>query len=97
MNWKPSQEDAKLEAAQLVLTCLRISPEYVAAVIPSMAPSPSLYPLNPAALQGIPLTAGWPGGFAYPPTSMYGRITYSPYDTAYASMLSSMYGMSIAW
>jgi len=96
MNWKPSQEDAKLEAAQLVLTCLRISPEYVAAVIPSMAPSPSLYPLNPAALQGIPLTAGWPGGFAYPPTSMYGRITYSPYDTAYASMLSSMYGMSIA-
>jgi len=96
MNWKPSHEDAKLEAAQLVLTCLRISPEYVAAVIPSMAPSPSLYPLNPAHLQGIPLTAGWPGGFAYPPTSMYGRIAYSPYDTAYASMLSSMYGMSIA-
>jgi len=96
LNWKPTPEDAKMEAAQMVLTCLRISPEYVAAVIPSMAPSPPLYPINPAALQGIPLTAGWPGGFAYPPTSMYNRMAYNPYDHAYASMLSSMYGMSIA-
>jgi len=101
LNWKPTTEDAKIEAAQMVLTCLRISPEYVAAVIrpaydPSMTHSPPLYPINPAALQGIPLTAGWPGGFAYPPTSMYNRMPYDPYNAAYASMLSSMYGMSIS-
>jgi len=96
LNWKPTLEDAKLEAAQLVLTCLRISPEYVAAVIPSMTPSQHFYPINAATLQGIPLTTGWPGSFTYPPTSVYNRIPYDPYNAAYASMLSSMYGMSIA-
>ena len=52
-------------------------------------------------IQGVPLTAGWPGGFAVPgvpATGLYGRLSYSdPYSgAAYASMLSSMYGLSIA-
>ena len=29
MVWKNSLEEARLEAAQVVLTCLRISPEWV--------------------------------------------------------------------
>jgi len=56
-----------------------------------------------AHLQGVPLTAGWPASAGYavpgvPAAGLYGRLPYSdPYSgAAYASMLSSMYGLSIA-
>lgn len=106
MVWKSSLDEARLEAAQVVLTCLRISPEYVAAVVrpttfdPNAHPSSShpLYPLSPAAMQGMPLTAAWPGFPHYPPTSAahYPRLAYDPNMAAYSAMLQSMYGLSIA-
>jgi len=104
--WKCSPEEAKLEAAQVVLACLRISPEYVAAVVsprpydPSLPPAHGqpLYPLSPAAMQGVPLTTGWPGFSPYPPNSAahYHRMAYDPNMAAYSALLSSMYGLSIA-
>jgi len=104
MSWKTTPEEAKLEAAQVVLACLRISPEYVAAVIrpaaydPSLSPTQALYPVPPAAMQGVPLTAAWPGFSHYPPTSAghFQRMAYDPNMAAYSAMLSSMYGLSIA-
>jgi len=103
INWKTNPEDAKLESAQVVLACLRISPEYVAAVVrptydPSLSPTQPMYPLSPAALQGVPLTAGWASFSPYPPNSgpPYHRLPYDPYNAAYSAMLSSMYGLSIA-
>jgi hypothetical protein len=44
-GWRPSPEEAKLEAAQFVLACLRISPDYVcsmgAAAAATAAPPPA--------------------------------------------------------
>jgi hypothetical protein len=37
-SWRPSPEEAKLEAAQFVLACLRISPDFVC----SMGPGPAM-------------------------------------------------------
>jgi len=105
MVWKNSLEEARLEAAQVVLTCLRISPEYVAAVVRptafdpnSLSSSHPLYPISPSAMQGVPLTAAWPGFPPYPPTSAahYPRLAYDPNMAAYTAMLQSMYGLSIA-
>merc|ERR1719220_1948891 len=68
-SWKGSSDDAKTEVASLVLSMLRISPEYLGPAVlrPSYehhpAPAPPIFPLNPAQLQGVPLTAGWPAGF----------------------------------
>ena len=49
---------------------------------------------------GLPLTAGWPAGFALAPSSLYNRLTYDPYNNAaaaaYANMINSMYGLSIS-
>ena len=120
-----SPEEARAEVAGLVLSVLRISPEYLnpAVMRPSYdqpAANPPLYPLNPAHLQGkwdcravrpceassvnpagVPLTAGWPAGFALAPSSLYNRLTYDPYNNAaataaYANMINSMYGLSIS-
>ena len=79
----------------MVLSVLRISPEYLSPAVP---PTPPLYPLSPAHLQGVPLTAGWPGAFALAPSSLYNRLTYDPYNNAaaYASMINSMYGLTIS-
>ena len=108
--WRSTPEEAKADAAQLVLSLLRLSPDYLAASAAILRPTeaaghahhltaPPLYSqLGPAHLQGVPLTAGWPAPFTVPPTSVYSRLPYSdPYTSAaYASMLSSMYGLSIA-
>ena len=86
-----------------MLSVLRISPEYLGPVLrPSYehhpAPAPPIFPLNPAQLQGVPLTAGWPAGFALTPGSLYNRLSYDPYNNAaaYANMINSMYGLSIS-
>lgn len=81
--------------AGLVLSVLRISPEYLS---PPLPPNPPIYPLSPAHLQGVPLTAGWPAGFALAPSSLYNRLTYDPYNNAaaYANMINSMYGLTIS-
>jgi len=108
--WRSTADEAKCEAAGLVLSLLRMSPEYLATTV--IRPEPGhghpipphhLYPhLSPAHLQGVPLTAGWQAaGYAVPgvpAAGLYGRLPYSdPYSgAAYASMLSSMYGLSIA-
>ena len=123
-GWKLTAEEAKAEVAGLVLSVLRVSPEYLnTAVIRApydqpAAATPPLYPLNPAQLQGesetdsltphtshlntagLPLTAGWPAGFALAPSSLYNRLAYDPYNNAaaaaYANMINSMYGLSIS-
>jgi len=102
INWKPSPEEAKLEAAQVVLTCLRIAPEYIGPCLrpaydTPLSPGQPMYPLTAAALQGLPLTAGWASFSPYPPNSgpPYHRMPYDPYNAAYSAMLSSMYGLSI--
>ena len=69
-------------------------------LVSTAAPSPTapVYGLSPAHLQGLPLTAGWPGGFALAPSSIYNRLTYDPYSNAaaYANMINSMYGLTIS-
>ena len=91
-------DDAKIEVAQFILSCLRISPEYVAAVMkPPCDVAPVTSPVYPvSAMQGVPLTAGWPG-LSYPaqaPSVFYPRITYAePFN--YAAIVSSMYGMNL--
>jgi len=93
-NWKPTKDDAKIEAAQFILACLRITPDYVAAVMKppqETAMVSPVYPVSP--MLGVPLTAGW-SGLNYPPPTFYQRVAYTePYN--YASMVASMYGITI--
>lgn len=87
-NWKPTVDDAKIEAAQFILACLRITPEYVAAVMKPSYETPLVSPMYPvSSMQGMPLTAGWTG-LSYPPPTIYQRI-------AYTDLVASMYGITI--
>ena len=84
----------------MVLTLLRMGPVVVrgdmAPLYPAAAAMPLQgVPLTAATSQGVPLTAAssWPGGFTVPAH----RLPYNdPYTSAYVSMLTSMYGLSIA-
>ena len=109
--WRSSADEAKADAAGMVLSLLRMSPDYLASaavVRPGLdvshghlapASGPPLYTaaLGPGHLQGVPLYSPGPG-FALSPGSLYSRLPYAdPYSSAaYASMLHSMYGLSIA-
>lgn len=91
-NLKPSLEEAKLEAAQFVLACLRISQEYMFTYTPTNVPQ--VYPMNAATLQGVPLIA--------PPSTLAGgappvRLVYPDpyYSTAYASLINNMAAMNV--
>ena len=115
--WRSSSEEAKSDAAGMVLSLLRMSPDYLAtaAIVrsgpglepahgasPHLAPAaaPPLYShaLGPTHLQGVPLYTPGPGFTLSPGSSLYSRLPYAdPYTSAaYASMLHSMYGLSIA-
>jgi len=92
-NLKPSLEEAKLEAAQFVLACLRISQEYMCTYTQTNVPQ--VYPMSATTLQGVPLIA--------PPTTLAGgappagvRLVYpDPYSTAYANIINNMCAMNV--
>ena len=83
----------------MVLTLLRMGPVMVSRDMAPLYPAAAMplqgVPLTAATSQGVPLTAAssWPGGFTVPAH----RLPYNdPYTSAYVSMLTSMYGLSIA-
>ena len=112
--WRSSSDEAKADAAGMVLSLLRMSPDYLAASAAMVRPGPGLeaapgqlaagpplysaHPLGPAHLQGVPLYTPGPGFALSQGASLYSRLPYAdPYTSAaYASMLHSMYGLSIA-
>jgi len=51
-GWRPSPEEAKLEAAQFVLACLRISPDYVCSLGAAAAATQPAAP--PATMASLP-------------------------------------------
>jgi hypothetical protein len=55
--------------------------------------SAQMYPVTPAALQGLPLTIAP----STSPAAMYSRMVYTtdPYSSAYNALLSSMYAMNV--
>jgi len=104
---KGSVEEARQEAAQFVLTCLRVSPEYLYSLSYPTQPQ-QVYPVSAAAaaVQGVPLTLAPPcttASHASPVTSSNLsnpgiRLIYptDPYAASYATMLANMCAMNVS-